>query len=116
MNRPLLHEKVARRLVVHLRSHDVRRQQIRSELNSAERRVDRLGERAHRERLREPRHALEQHVAAREKTDEQSLDHVLLSHNAAGDLSTDVADETGINRGLRRLRSGLRFGRGHGNS
>ena len=55
--------------------------------------LDRLGERLHRERLREAGHALEQHVAAGEQPDEQPLDHVVLADDAAGDLFEDRLDE-----------------------
>jgi hypothetical protein len=62
-------------------------------------RVDRLGERAHRERLGEARHALEQHVTAGEKTDQQSIHHVVLTDDAARDLSRHILHESGIRRG-----------------
>ncbi len=54
---------------------------------------DRLGERAHGERLREARHALEQHVAAGEQRDEQALDHVVLADHAPRDLREDGLDQ-----------------------
>ena len=68
------------------------------------RRVDRLGERAHRERLREAGHALEQHVAAGEKTDEQSVDHVVLTDDASRHLPRDILHESGIRRRGGRMR------------
>ena len=41
--------------------------------------VQRLGERGHRERLGEPGHALEQHVAVGEQADQQPVEHVALA-------------------------------------
>ena len=82
------------RLIVDLRAEHVGGQQIRRELDALEGRVDRLGERAHRERLRQSGHALEQHVAAGEKADEQPVDHVVLADDAPRDLARDVLDES----------------------
>jgi hypothetical protein len=56
-------------------------------------RVDRLSERANRERLGEPRYALEQHVAAGEDADQQAVDHVVLADNAPRYLAGHVLDE-----------------------
>ena len=42
-------------------------------------RVDGVAERAHGERLGEPRHAFEQHVTAGEQADQDALDHVRLA-------------------------------------
>src|SRR6478672_11876244 len=63
-----------------------------------ERRVDRLGERPDGQRFRESGHALEQHVAAGEKTDEKSVNHVFLTDDASRDLARDILYETGISR------------------
>jgi hypothetical protein len=92
-DRSLLHHELSRRLIVDLRAHDVGRQQVRRELNAREACRDRLGERADRERLRQPGHALEQDVAAGEKADEQTVDHVFLSDDAQRDLAADVLDQ-----------------------
>jgi hypothetical protein len=69
-------------LIVHLRSNDIGRSQIRRELNAMERRVDRFGERPNRQRLREPGHSFEEDVAAGEKSDEKPVDQVLLTDDA----------------------------------
>jgi hypothetical protein len=38
-------------------------------------------------------------MAAREKTDEEAVDHVLLPHDALRDLPRDVLNEPGVRRG-----------------
>ena len=61
--------------------------------------MDRLGERAHRQRLRQSRHALEQDVSAGEQADEQPLDHVLLADDALPDLAHDRLHERHVRAG-----------------
>ena len=90
---PRLHRERAARLVEDLRADDVGRQQVGRELDAVERGVDRLGQRAHRERLGQAGHALEQHVTAGEQADQQALDHVLLADDAPRDLLKDALDE-----------------------
>ena len=90
---------MSRRLIVDLRADNVGRQQIRRELNSMKRRIDRLGERAHGERLRESRHTLEQHMPTREKTDEQPIHHVILADDPPRDLMRHVLYQPGIRCG-----------------
>ena len=97
-DRPPLHGELARRLVVDLRAEHVGRQQIGRELNAMERRVDRLGERADGQRLRQTGHALEQNVSAGEKTDEQSVNHVFLTDDAPRDLARDILYQPRIRR------------------
>ena len=53
--------------------------QIGCELDAFEGQVQRLGQRADEERLREPRNALKQCVASGEHGDQHLLDHVVLS-------------------------------------
>ena len=69
-----------------LRAGDVARHQVRSELHAREGKVERLRERLDEQRLREPRHADQDHVAAREDCADQVVDDVVLAHDAAGDL------------------------------
>ena len=69
VNSPLL-------LVVDDRADEVGREQVGRELDARELGVDRVAERAHRERLGEAGDALEQDVPAREQADEDALDHV----------------------------------------
>jgi hypothetical protein len=61
-----------------------------------ERRVDGFGQRANGERLRETGHTLEQNVTACEKTDEQAVDHVLLTTDATRHLPRDVLHKSRI--------------------
>ncbi len=44
--------------------------------------AERSRERAHEQRLRRARHALEQHVPARQERDQRLVDHLILSHHA----------------------------------
>ena len=53
-DRPLLRAELAGLLIEDLRAEHVGGEQIRGELDALEARVDRFGERLHRERLREP--------------------------------------------------------------
>ena len=86
------------RRIVDLRADHVGGQQVRRELDALERRVDRLGERSHRERLGQPGHALEQHVAAGEQADQQPVDHVVLADDPPRDLPRDVLHQSRIRR------------------
>jgi hypothetical protein len=61
-------------------------QKIRGKLNSAEAGVDCFCERSHRERFRETRHSLQEHVTTGEQAYEKSLDHVLLADDSFPDL------------------------------
>ena len=80
-NRALMRAKFTLRLIENLRPDDVRRQQVDRELHAAELHVDRPRETVHQERFREPRHPLQQQMPAREKRDEQPLDHRILPHH-----------------------------------
>ena len=78
-------------LLEHLGAGDVRRHQVRRELNAAEAEVERVGQRADHERLRQPRHADQQAVAAREDGDEQFLEHALLADHGLGQFLANTA-------------------------
>ena len=58
---------------------NVHRHQVRRELDAAEAERHRLRQPADEQRLRQPRHAHEQRMAAREKADGQLLDHLILA-------------------------------------
>jgi hypothetical protein len=55
--------------------------------------VDGVTHGAHRERLCQAGHAFEQHVAARQQTNQDPVDHVSLTHDDLGDLRHEVIDE-----------------------
>ena len=93
---PELGRELARPLVVDDGADEVGGQKIRRELDARELRADRIAHRAHGERLGEPRHALEQHVAAREKPDQDALDHVRLSDDDLADFSEKIVDERAL--------------------
>ena len=101
---PFLTLNVLRLLVVDLRADHVGRQQVGRELDARERRVDDLGERAHRERLGEAGHALEQDVAAGEQADEQPLDHRVLADDPAGHFLEDALHGQRLGRLVGQLR------------
>ncbi len=65
---------------------DVRRHQVRRELDAIELQVDGLRDGADHQRLGQARHADHQAVAAREQGREQIIDDVLLPDDDAGDL------------------------------
>jgi len=54
-------------------------QHVGGELDAREARIDRLGQRSHREGLGEARNALQQHVAPGQQTDQEPRDHGLLA-------------------------------------
>jgi len=82
-------------LLQQLRPRDVARHQVGRELHTREAQVERLGDRVHEQRLRQPRHADEQHVPAREQRRDEVVDDRVL----ADDPSPDLLDE-------RRARAG----------
>src|SRR6202012_2671601 len=85
-------------LVVDDGADDVGGQKVRRELDSRELRRDRVTKRADGERLREAGHAFEQHVTAREQSDEDSLDHVRLADDDLRDFVLDPVDERALAR------------------
>ena len=62
---------------------DVRGHQVGGELDAVEAEVQGFGEAGDEERLREPRHPLEEAVAAGEQGDEELVDDLILSHDHA---------------------------------
>ena len=62
------------------------------------------GQRADRERLGQPRHALEQDVPARQQSHQESLDHGVLTHDAAGDFLEDALHGQRLGRLVGQLR------------
>ena len=64
-----------------IRSQNISRHQVRGELDAAEREIKHFAERAHQQRLAEPRHTFEQHVAPREQRDQRALYDGVLADN-----------------------------------
>src|SRR6185312_13220759 len=56
-------------------------------------RLHRLAYALHRQRLREPRHAFDEHVTAREEAYQDALDHLLLADDDLRDFVHDGIDE-----------------------
>ena len=68
---------------------DVRRHQVGRELDAAEAQLQHLAERADEQRLAEPGHAFEQHVAAAQDGRERAVHDGVLSDHDFADLGTD---------------------------
>ena len=71
--------EVAGLLVVDACSHQIRRDEIRSELNSSERPANGSGKSLDRKGLGEPRHALDEEVSLREHRDQHPLQETILA-------------------------------------
>jgi hypothetical protein len=65
---------------------DVRRHQVRRELDSRERKLESLRQRLDQQRLAEAGHPLQEHVAAREHPDEDVVDDLAMTHDDLFDL------------------------------
>ena len=68
---------------------DVRRHQIRRELNALEAEIENLGDRLDEQRLCQPGYARQQAVAAGEERDEHLLDDFVLSDDDFAQLAQD---------------------------
>jgi hypothetical protein len=66
--------------------------QVGRELHAAEVEVERLAERAHQQRLAQPRHPFEQHVPAGKQRDQQLLDDLGLADDGARDRSAQCIE------------------------
>ena len=75
------------------RPEQIARQQVGRELDAPEAEAERLRERAHRRRLGEARHALDQHVAAGEEADQQAVDELALADDDAADLVEELLQD-----------------------
>src|SRR3954451_11534416 len=80
-------------LLDHFGADDVRRHQVRRELDAVELQVNRLRQAFDQQRFRQPRHAAEQHVSAGEKRGQDLLNHRLLADNRAAELVSQPAGE-----------------------
>ena len=67
-------------------------QHVRSELETLERAPDDPGQRAHRERLGQPGHTLEQHVAAAQQRHQQRLHQPVLPDHDLAHGALDFAE------------------------
>ena len=95
-DRPLLRRELAALLVVDDGADDVGGQQVGRELNALKLRGDGLANRVDGERLGEPRHALEQDVAAGQQPDQDALDHHVLADDDLVDLVKNRIDECAL--------------------
>ncbi len=77
-------------LVQDLGAGDVRRHEVRGELDALEVQVQDVGERLDEERLRQPRHAGDQAVAAGEQRDEHLLDDLVLPDDDLAELGENA--------------------------
>ena len=85
-------EALARLAVLfhHVGARDVRRHQIRGELNALELKLEQLGERADEQRLGQTGYADKQGVAATEYSGKHLLDHLLLPDDHAAELASHL--------------------------
>ena len=77
-------------LVEHGRAGDVGRHQVRRELDALEADVENLADRANHERLRQPRHADEQAMPAREDSRQDLFDDLVLPDDGPPQLLDDL--------------------------
>ena len=78
MPRPVL-------LLQHLGAQDVAGHQVRRELHPAELQLQRLPQRAHQQRLAQPRHAFKHAVAPGKQRHQQLLNHLFLTYHGLAD-------------------------------
>ncbi len=90
-DRPLVDAEIAALRIEHRCAHDVRRQQVRRELDATELRVDRFGKTPNHECLRKTRQPLEQDVPARKQRDQQPFDRCVLPHDALMNCRRDTS-------------------------
>jgi hypothetical protein len=102
-----------------VRAGDVRRHEVRRELDPLERQVHDSGDGADEQRLRQPRHADQEAVAPAEQGHDHLFDHLMLPHDDLADLvghpfvgGSDLLHRLDF-RGRHRVgfREGSRFGR-----
>ena len=70
-------------LLQNVRAGDVRRHQVRGELDSFEAQIQDLAQGGNQQRLRQSRHAFQQSVAAAKNRDQHLLHHFMLPHDDA---------------------------------
>ena len=70
----------------HVRAEDVGRHQVGRELDAREVQVERLGQRAHQQRLAQAGHAFQQAMAADEQAGQHAVDDVVVADDHAADL------------------------------
>ena len=95
-NRPEFNGKLFVFLAVNQGSRQVGRQQVRRELNPAELRVDRIGQRIDRQRLGQPRNPFEQNVPIAEQSDQQTFHKVFLTDDHFAHLQGQQIDERAL--------------------
>ena len=79
----------------HFGADDVRRHQVRRELDAAELQVHRLGERLDQQRLGQARHAAQQAMPAGQEGGEDFVDHLILPDDHAAKLFLKGTDQGG---------------------
>ncbi|MPN34562.1 hypothetical protein SDC9_182056 [bioreactor metagenome] len=79
----------------------VRREQVGGELETGECPGKRLGQRFHRQRFGQSRHAFEQHVAIGDERQQQPVDQVFLSGDDPAHFHLDLPERFGTELRLR---------------
>ena len=83
-------------LLEDLGADDVARHQVGRELDAVEIEPQRLAQRAHEQRLAEPRHAFEHAVAAGEQPDQELLDDLVLANHRARDRGFELSQPVDV--------------------
>ena len=73
-----------------IRAHDVRGHQVGSELDAVEMQIEHLAQRAHQQRLAQPRHPFQQRVAADEQARQDAVNDIGVADDDLGDFLVDV--------------------------
>ena len=96
-------------LVENLGAGDVRRHQVRSELDALELEIEDVGERPDQERLRQPGHAGDEAVASGEQRDQHLIDDVVLPDDDLAQFAQDAiaSFSDALDAGGFRVRGGI---------
>jgi hypothetical protein len=89
-------------LVVDQGADEVCGKEVGGELDALEVEVEGAGQRLDRQRLGQPRHALDQHVAAGEEADQQAVEQVVLPDDHPPQLALDLLDRQRLAFHVRR--------------
>jgi len=92
-HRPELEDKLTLALIVDIEARDVRRQQVRCELNPFEGRPDALCQGFRYECLADTGNVLEKHMTVGDECNHEKLDGGLLSDNDTGHITDDFVTE-----------------------
>ena len=105
-DRPELGVELVLAGAVHPRADEVRRDEVRGELDALEAPTDHLRDGLDGQRLRQAGDALDQEVSACQQADEDPLQHLVLSCDDALDLEDGALDRIAVGAGVDGLQMG----------